>query len=317
MSEGARDLRDAVAGGVWGLLIGDALGVPYEFRRPHQLPPWEQLEMRPPAGFRPTYPDAPAGAWSDDGAQALCLLASLLDRGHLDVEDLGARLLRWLTDGYMAVGGIVFDVGGQTSTALARLRSGVPAERCGGRDELANGNGSLMRVAPLALWHRGSHAELVRDAARQSVVTHAHPRSQICCALHCLWVRFTLERVPDPWGRAASTVRALAPEWPGWLVELDEHVRPEREPEGTGSGYVVDCLHSARVALVEPTFERALKRAVSLGHDTDTTAAVAGGVAGARHGLSGIPARWREALAEPRLVDELVARLLDRVSFAP
>jgi len=159
MRERARDLRDAIAGGVWGLLIGDALGVPYEFRKPHQLPSFDQIEMPPPGGFRPTYPNAPPGAWSDDGAHALCFLASLLDCGRLDLDDLGARLLRWLDNGYMAVDGIVFDVGMQTSTALANLRSGVPADRAGGRDEFANGNGSLMRcrsacgiVGPMRSW---------------------------------------------------------------------------------------------------------------------------------------------------------------------
>jgi ADP-ribosyl-[dinitrogen reductase] hydrolase len=312
MSERAGDLGDAIEGGLWGLLIGDALGVPYEFRKPHQLPPFDQIEMPPPAGFRPTYPDAPPGAWSDDGAHALCLLASLLDCGRLDLEDLGSRLVRWLHDGYMAVGGIVFDVGMQTSAALAKVRSGVPAERAGGRDEWANGNGALMRVLPLALWHHGSDDELVRDAARQSMVTHAHPRSQICCALYCLWVRFTMRSAPDPWAQAAFTLRSLASGRPGWGGELDAHVRPERAPEGTGTGYVVDCLHSARVAAEEPTFERVLKRAVSLGHDTDTTAAVAGGLAGVRHGLSGIPGRWRDALAERATVQALVNRLLER-----
>jgi ADP-ribosyl-[dinitrogen reductase] hydrolase len=308
-----RDIRDAVAGGLWGLLIGDALGVPFEFRKPQDLPLFDQIEMPPPSTFRPTYPDAPAGAWSDDGAHALCLLASLLDRGHLDLDDLGARLVRWLDTGYMAVGGIVFDVGGQTSTALARVRSGVPAERAGGLDEWSNGNGSLMRVLPLALWHRGSDEALVRDAARQSMVTHAHARSQICCALYCLWVRFTMQGAAAPWAQATSTLRSLAPARPGWPAELETKVRPDREPEGTGSGYVVDCLHSARRAAEESTFERVLKRAVSLGNDTDTTAAVAGGLAGVRHGLSGIPKRWRDALAEPATVEALAGRLIEQL----
>jgi ADP-ribosyl-[dinitrogen reductase] hydrolase len=312
MSQRAGDLADAVAGGVWGLLVGDALGVPFEFRKPDQLPPFQQIEMPPPTGFRPTYPDAPAGAWSDDGAQALCLLASLLECGRLDLEDLAARLVRWLRTGYMAVGGIVFDVGMQTSTALAKVRSGVLAERAGGHDEWANGNGSLMRVLPLALWHRGSDDELVRDAARQSIVTHAHLRSQICCALYCLWVRFTKQGAQAPWAEAASTLRALTSGWPGWEGELDAHVHPEWVPQGGGTGYVIDCLHSARLAAEEPTFEHIIKRAVSLGHDTDTTAAVAGGLAGVRHGLSGIPDRWREALAGRAMVEPLVSQVVER-----
>lgn len=86
-------------------------------------------------------------------------------------------------------------------------------------------------------------------------------------------------------------------------------IRPDAEPAATGSGYVVDCLHSARIALKEETFEGVVKRAVRFGNDTDTTAAVAGGIAGLRHGLAGIPPRWLESLADRDLVDPLADRL--------
>ena len=307
-------LRDALAGGIWGLLVGDALGVPYEFQTGlHRLAP-DLIEMPPPAHLARSHTGAPPRAWSDDGAQALCLLDSLLDRDGLDLDDLGRRLLRWFDSGYLAVSGVVFDVGIQTHRALSLLKQGVPAEAAGGAGEKENGNGSLMRVLPLALWHRGSDEELVRDAARQSLVTHAHARAQVCCALYCLWIRFTL-RDADPWGDASRRLREIVGDRPDWTLELDEHIRPECEPSGTGSGYVVDCLHSARLAACEPTFERVVRRAVSLGDDTDTTAAVAGGVAGVRHGLSGIPDRWLVALSGRDLAEPLVARLLER--FGP
>jgi ADP-ribosylglycohydrolase len=305
-------LHDAVAGGIWGLLVGDAVGVPYEFMTGLDGLGAERIEMPPPTALERSHASAPAQAWSDDGAQALCLLASLLECGGLDVEDFGRRLLRWLDSGYLAVGGVVFDVGLQTSDALAALRRGVPAEDVGLAGERDNGNGSLMRVLPLALWHRGSDAELVRDAARQSIVTHAHARSQVCCALYCLWVRATLRGADDAWADATHRFRELAAHRADWLLELDTQVRPEREPAGRGSGYVVDCLHSARLALREPTFERVIQRAVAIGDDTDTTAAVAGGVAGVRYGLSGIPERWFTALPERSLVEPLLARLLER-----
>jgi len=88
------------------------------------------------------------------------------------------------------------------------------------------------------------------------------------------------------------------------------HSGNDEEPGGTGSGYAVDCLHSARLALLEPTYERVVKRAVSLGNDTDTTAAVAGGIAGIRHGLAGIPDRWLDALSGRDLVDPLAELLV-------
>jgi ADP-ribosylglycohydrolase len=234
----------------------------------------------------------------------------------LDVSDLGNRLLRWFDSGYLAVDGVVFDVGIQTQEALGALRDGVPAEQAGPSRETANGNGSLMRVLPLALWHRGSDAELVADAARQSLVTHGHARSQVCCALYCLWVRYALHELDDPWTEATQRLRVLAATEPEWVFELDAHVRPEREPEGNGSGYVVDCLHSARLAAREGSFASVIRKAISLGQDTDTTAAVAGGFAGVRGGVSSIPERWRSALAGRAMVEPLLARLLDRCANA-
>jgi ADP-ribosylglycohydrolase len=309
----ATDLWDAAAGGMWGLLVGDAVGVPYEFQfELDELPP-DLIDMPPPLAVVPSHPAAPAQAWSDDGAHALCLLASLLERGRLDLQDLGDRLLRWLDDGYLAVGGVVFDVGMQTHTALVSLRRGVPADRAGPAGERDNGNGSLMRVLPLALWHRGSDDEVIRDAALQSRVTHGHLRAQICCALYCLWVRGALRGVKDPWAAATLRLRELSAPRADWIAELDRHIRPEAVPSGTGSGYVVDCLASARLAAAEPTFERVIRKAVSLGDDTDTTAAVAGGFAGVRHGLSGIPQRWLAALAERELAASLIQRLLEHL----
>jgi ADP-ribosylglycohydrolase len=100
------DRASAIRGGIFGLLIGDAVGVPYEFREPETLPPLELLEMSPPEGFLRSHRGTPIGTWSDDGAQALCLLASLLDCGKLDADDLAQRLVNWYRGGYLAVRGI-------------------------------------------------------------------------------------------------------------------------------------------------------------------------------------------------------------------
>ncbi|HET9226064.1 MAG TPA: ADP-ribosylglycohydrolase family protein [Thermoanaerobaculia bacterium] len=299
---------DLIQGGLYGLLVGDALGVPYEFQAASALPRFEEIEMEPPPGFARSHPRVPPGSWSDDGSQALCLLTSILYHGRLDLDDFGRRLLNWRNVGYLAAGGVVFDIGVQTSRALDALENGVPAEKAGPAGERDNGNGSLMRVLPLALWHRGTDAELFRDAARQSLVTHGHPRAQLCCALYCLWTRRTLEGNGDAWTAAVRTVRELCD--PALRAELEEQIHPESEPGGAGSGYVVDCLHSARSALRETTFEAVVKRAVLFGNDTDTTAAVAGGIAGARFGLSSIPERWLDRLPDRQIVDSIAQQLV-------
>ncbi|HEU4534820.1 MAG TPA: ADP-ribosylglycohydrolase family protein [Polyangiaceae bacterium] len=305
-------LNDRLSGGLVGLLVGDALGVPYEFHRADALPRADQIEMAPPAGFSRSHDGVPPGTYSDDGAQALCLLASLLDREYLDPEDLGSRLLSWLEHGYLAVDGLVFDVGVQTNTALKAFAAGRPALEAGPRQESANGNGSLMRVLPLALWHRGSDAELVRDADLQSRVTHGHVRSRVCCMLYCLWARRTLAGDPSAWGSAAAALRSLL--GPGEEAEaLEFHIRPDdTSTEGRGSGYVVDALRSARMCAAEPTFEAAVRRAIALGDDTDTTACLTGGIVGVRDGVNSIPLRWREALRGTDLWEPLLSRLLER-----
>ena len=288
--------QERIEGGLLGLLVGDALGVPYEFQPPARIPAAPEIEFEPPAGYPRAHAGVAPGTYSDDGAQALCLLASLLGCGKLDPDDLARRLLDWYETGYLAVDGHVYDVGIQTSQAFRALKAGTPALEAGPADERANGNGSLMRVLPLALWHKGTDAELVEDACTQSVITHGHVRSQLCCALYCLWARRTLDGVSDPWPAAVAALREILADDPEGLDELDASIRPDDPAEPTGRGYVVDSLLSARWASTAGTFEQVVKAAVALGHDTDTTAAVAGGIAGLRDGRAAIPARWRAAL---------------------
>jgi len=303
-------IAERIEGGLYGLLIGDALGVPYEFHPPGEIPPQAEIELVPPAGFQRAHARVPPGTWSDDGAHALALLASLLHQGRLDLHDLGQRLVAWYEYGYMAVDWEVFDVGVQTSQAIHKLTTGTPAEQAGRTDEQANGNGSLMRVLPLALWHRGDDASLVADAQRQSLVTHGHLRSQLCCALYCLWARRTLQDADDPWASAVAALRAIHGSESLERAELEWSIRPDDEAEGRGSGYVVDCLRSARWAVQAGSYEQVVKAAISLGNDTDTTACVAGGIAGLRDGIDAIPERWRSHLRGQELVRPLVERLL-------
>ncbi|MCY1077054.1 ADP-ribosylglycohydrolase family protein [Archangium lansingense] len=304
--------QERIEGGLYGLLIGDALGVPYEFHPPAQIPELALIEFEPPPGFLRAHNGVPPGTWSDDGSHALCLLASLLYQGTLEIEDLGRRLVNWYELGYMAVEYEVFDVGVQTREALANVRAGVPAAQAGPSGERENGNGSLMRVLPLALWHQGDDAALARDAMLQSRVTHGHMRSQVCCALYCLWARRTLEGSANAWADAVATFRALYPEGMEERNELEWSVRPDSPDTGRGSGYVVDCLRSARDCVAVGPYERVVKAAIALGHDTDTTAAVAGGIAGLRDGIQAIPERWRRALRGQELVQPMLAQLLAR-----
>lgn len=306
---------DRYAGGLYGLLIGDALGVPYEFHGAGEIPSGPALDMTPPPGFSRSHPEVAPGAWSDDGAQALCLLDSLATCGRFCLKDFSDRLLGWYRDGVWAVDGVVFDVGMQTGEALCAYQAGLEPERCGLLRPDGKGNGALMRVLPLALWHTGSDRDLVLDAHSQCLITHGHPCNQACCALYCLVARGLLAGLafPKALTSAVRTLRGVYKEMPELERELEWSVRPDGPWEGRGSGYVVDCLRSAFMILGSAaSYEDAVKRAVGLGDDTDTTACVTGGLAGILFGCGDIPKRWRKALRGREAVEKLLRRAFGR-----
>jgi ADP-ribosylglycohydrolase len=311
---------DRLFGGLVGLLVGDAVGACYEFKSPDRLPPQEQIDMIPPHGFARSHAGVRPGTWSDDGAQAICLLASLVECGEFDIQDFASRLLRWMEYGYMAVDRSVFDVGIQSYKALCRIQEdGVPPQLAGGDGERDNGNGSLMRVLPLVLWHRGSNEDLVRIAQAQSLPTHRHPRSEVVCALYCLVGRGYLQQRNDPWKWADNELERIYETWDQYhrrhvlKTELQVVRDFPRQHRPSGSGYVVDTFWSAREAMREERFEEVVRHAIAFGSDTDTTAAVAGGLAGITFGLRGIPERWLQMLRGYGEVGHLLAQFLCQI----
>ena len=299
-------------GGLYGLLIGDALGVPYEFHPASAIPAVELIDMTPPARFRRSHASIKPGTWSDDGALALCLLDSLIEKDGLDLANLATKFLAWGSNGYMAVDAHVFDMGIQTSRALENLKNGMSPETAGPSDERSNGNGSLMRALPLALWHRGTDEELVALAHAQSLLTHGHAHSQVCCALYVLVARHLLDGqlMNDAWDRAEVDLAMLYRGSP--FAAALEFVLSGKSTVPQGSGYVVDSLWSAKSACQESTYAGFVKAAVALGNDTDTTACIAGGLAGIHFGFDAIPLRWMDILRGRDIVKPLEKSLLLR-----
>ena len=131
-----------------------------------------------------------------------------------------------------------------------------------------------------------------------------------CVALCIVWARFTMEDVSSPWQAAVASLREVYGESSPEREELEWSIRPDDPPDGTGSGYVVDCLRSARWATEAGTYEEVVKAAISLGNDTDTTACVAGGIAGIRDGIQAIPERWRTRLRGKELYEDELQQLI-------
>jgi ADP-ribosyl-[dinitrogen reductase] hydrolase len=293
-------LRERLAGGIWGHLVGDALGVPYEFMAAPRIG-----EVR--WGGNGTH-HQPPGTWSDDGALMLALLDSLLTAGF-DPEDQGRRALRWWREGAYAPGGVVFDIGGATSSALSRIERGTPATEAGAADAL--GNGSLMRILPLALVMRAvPEEELVRLAGVASGVTHGSAEAAIACALYSLMVRRLLEGEADRQEALAHATRAVRTTLPPGATSDDAEAFLAWSGRA-GRGRVVDSFWSAWDAFAgAEDYRGAVVAAVAYGNDTDTTAAIAGGLAGVHWGIEAIPREWLAGLRDRDMVAGLVDGLL-------
>jgi ADP-ribosylglycohydrolase len=264
----------------------------------------------------------PAGTWSDDTSMALCVLESLLEKGW-DLEDQGGRFVRWIYAGHLTAHGKVFDFGGTTRDALRRIRNGESAADAGSFDEDSNGNGSLMRILPAAVYLAGRiDAELAAGLSASSAVTHAHPRSRLGCAIHGLVVSELLAG-KDPAGAVAGAARrlealkaagALGPGLAGEIPAFARALSPDLAglPESAieSSGYVVHTLEASLWCLLtSSSFSECVLKAVNLGRDTDTTGAVAGGLAGLHWGEEAIPREWLRELAREDVIRRMAEGL--------
>lgn len=296
----------AVRAATYGHLVGDAMGVPYEFSAPDAH---RAVELRGRGAH-----GQPAGTWSDDGALMLALLDSLLSVGF-DPEDQGRRALAWAdARAYTPDGDGAFDIGVATSAALGRLRAGVPAIDAGGTGERDQGNGSLMRILPIALVDVPEEdAALVERAHLAGRVTHGHPNCQVACALYVLVAQTLIEHPggdPEPaLALATDRLHGVYATDPAFASVLRELLAHRSMVKRAGGGWVLDSFWSAWEAVAaSATYRETIERAIRYGHDTDTTAAIAGGLAGIRFGVDGIPAAWLAALRGRDLVEDVLAK---------
>lgn len=307
-------LRDRILGGLWGALVGDALGVPVEFKNRDTLQLDPVMTMRGYGTHR-----QPPGTWSDDSSLILCTVDSLL-QAEFDTTDLGKRFVDWMYRGLWTSWGEPFDVGVGTSDALMRIANGTPAEEAGGRGEYDNGNGSLMRILPVAL--RFAHEtpeQLARKIERASAVTHRHARSQMACVLSALIVRELLnEKQPSS---ALATARSIFSDLysrSDQLVHfsglLEHDIASKDQAEVPSSGYVLHTLTASLWCLLTTQgYTECVLCAVNLGEDTDTTACVAGALAGIRDGLESVPLLWRNALPRQQELKSLLESFTDLI----
>lgn len=284
-----------------GTAVGDALGVPVEFQPRSYLKANLVTDMREYGTH-----EQPKGTWSDDTSLMLCLAESMVE--GLDINNLAQKFIAWKNDNLWTPHGWVFDIGIGTRIAIERLENGMTPELAGGLDERDNGNGSLMRILPLVLHIKDLDIEERYDWTKKiSSITHAHVRSVMACFYYLEFAKKIIEGKDkfQAYNELQSEVsqyferRKINPiEIHKFHRLLVENISKVDEDNIKSSGYVIDTLEASIWSILTTNnYKDAVLKAVNLGHDTDTTGAVTGGLAALIYGMDTIPAEWINALA--------------------
>lgn len=298
-------LSERYRGCLLGLACGDAVGTTVEFRPRGSFAPLTDMVGGGPFGLSP-------GKWTDDTSMALCLAESLLNKNGFDAADQMGRYLNWWQWGYLSSTGDCFDIGMTVRQALQDSQStGNPF--AGSTDPQSAGNGSLMRLAPVALFYYPNIEQVLDACANSSRTTHGAPEAIQCCML----LGLLLARALAGESKAALLSSQCSVFSEPKISDIAAGVYVEKSRKDIiGSGYSVASLEAALWCFHHTeTFESAVLEAANLGDDADTTAAIVGQLAGAYYGVNLIPTHWLKRL-HMRSDIEATAEALLRASTA-
>ncbi len=298
--------EDRILGSLLGLAVGDALGTTVEFQARDSFPPVTDMVGGGVFNLAP-------GQWTDDTSIALCIAASLMETGAYDPRDQLARFVRWFRDGYLSSTGRCFDIGNQTRTALEEFAvTGEPYRKTAGA--MSAGNGSLMRLAPVAMAFCDDPEAAAQFSADSSRTTHPAVECVEACGAYGRLIAAAIE------GASHTELYVLAADLaeqvtsPELATILRGSYRVKERDEISSSGYVLHSLEAALWAFARTDdFLDGALLAVNLGDDADTVGAIYGQLAGALYGRSGIPESWRNRLHDARMIEDLAAGIAERI----
>lgn len=311
-------MLEKIKGGIFGLAVGDALGVPVEFKSREYL---RIHPIRDLTGYG-TW-NQPLGTWSDDTSLTLCLCEALTV--DYDIEFIGKLFVNWYQKGYWGAHHKVFDIGLTTRESLERISKGESAKFSGNFLEESNGNGSLMRILPLVFYLKDTSdlQQIYRFVKEVSSITHAHFRSCFSCFIYCVLgihiishndKKLAYQKMQIDIQNFIRTNNFNANE----LMLFDKIILKKiwslDENEIKSSGYVLDALEASLWSFYRTeSYEEAVLKAVNLGKDTDTTGAITGGLAGLYYGFNKIPEYWKFRIARYDDVENLVNEFTNKI----
>jgi ADP-ribosylglycohydrolase/O-acetyl-ADP-ribose deacetylase (regulator of RNase III) len=311
--------KNIVADSLFGLASGDALGVPVEFKSR------DFLKLNPVEGMQEfgTY-NQPKGTWSDDSSLSFCLADSLCTGYNLN--DIALKFTQWKNAEIWTPHGIVFDIGDTTARAIDRIIEGIEPEFCGGAKEEDNGNGSLMRILPLAFYLKNEDDinVIYKSVSEVSSITHAHFRSIFAGFIYVIFAKQLINGTNK--FEAYTKMKLIVTDFISCnnfnenemsLFDriLKQDIASYGQDEIYSSGYVLHSIEASLWCVLKyNTYADTVLSAVNLGSDTDTTAAIAGGVAGIIYGLDAMPLDWRKSLIKYQEIENLANNLNNKIS---
>ena len=307
----------SIEGALIGSILGDALGMPYEFKSRKELDNNPVMDL--------VYKKA---IITDDSSMTLCTIENLLENGN-DLPMLYQKFNQWLMEGYWSFDGVhTIGMGMIVGNALNRIRAEQKQdkpEEGGLTGEMDNGNGSIMRIIPVILYNLNkSLSDMLHEVHKASRITHAHPRSQMGCGIYALFVRAFKEEKDKE--KAYNRMIKDSKEYYGQRIEfekelvhytriLDQKIWEINRDEIQSTGYVVHTLEAAMWSIMSTdTFEEGILRAINLGDDADTVGAVAGGMAGYIYGRNTIPNNWVKKITRIEEIEVLIKKFEEKVT---
>lgn len=310
-------MKNKIHSALFGLAVGDALGVPVEFQNRELLKRFPVVDMRENGSHRQL-----KGTWSDDSSLAFCLADSLCN-GY-NIEDIATKFLQWKNAKIWTPHGSVFDIGIATRNAIYRIAQGEQPTLCGGFDEEDNGNGSLMRILPIAFYLKDdADLNLIYQTVKDvSSITHAHFRSVFACFIYITYA-LELLKTENKFVAYKKTKTIVN----NFIVDkefnereiqlfdriLKSNINESEEDKIYSSGYVLHSLEASFWCILNSSsYKETVLKAVNLGEDTDTTATIAGGLAGLIYEYNEIPTEWINVLARKNDITDLCIKLEEK-----
>lgn len=278
-----------------GHAIGDAMGVPTQFCMRNRLLEHPVTEM-----ISSNKTGQPAGSWSDDTSMEICTIDSFIQNANWNYSDIMSRWLEWVTDAKYTPNNETFDVGKTCLRAIRNFSLGIVPLKCGLDSETSNGNGSLMRILPVALYSyykKLNEAEIIKLTNEISSLTHAHEISKLGCYIYVRYIMYLLagNTKEDAYDLIQNIDYSSYSEYAVSKYDriLKNNIKNYDMDSISSSGYVVDTLECALWILLNAnSYKETIVATTNIGNDTDTVGAIAGSMAGIIYGISSIPEKW-------------------------